>query len=388
MIESTYHPRGLARVEKDRNRLRIRLPKTVLNGKDKTFSLGLSANSPRDWNKAQEICDLINTDIRLDLFDPTLERYLPQYKTSKYLEKVKNLFPDISLMELWQKYMEYKTPTWKPSTLHHRQRCITPLIKKSGVSSPYDALELRQKLINITSEGYVKKTLQQVNAAFKWGIKHKLVRGTNPYDGMASEFKENYEKEEPKPNAFSNEEKLAILEAFQNHKIRGNSYKRYYPLVKFWFLTGCRPSEGIGLKWENIKASSIEFTESITTVGGKPTYSDKSKNNKTRLFPMNQELRGFLDSIKPEQYNPTDLVFPSPDGKPINYGNFSQRAWDSVVDPISKRNTTPYSCRDTFITEQVNKGVPPALVAKWCDTSVGMIERHYYDNSVAHILPM
>ena len=103
---------------------------------------------------------------------------------------------------------------------------------------------------------------------------------------------------------------------------------------------------------------------------------------------MNQELRGFLDSIKPEQYNPTDLVFPSPDGKPINYGNFSQRAWDSVVDPISKRNTTPYSCRDTFITEQVNKGVPPALVAKWCDTSVGMIERHYYDNSVAHILPM
>lgn len=114
MVESTYNPRGLARVEKDRNRLRIRLPKTLFNGKDKTFSLGLLTDNPRNWNKAQEICDLINTDIRLGLFDPTLERYLPQHKTSEYLEKVKNLYPDISLMELWQKYMEYKAPHWKP----------------------------------------------------------------------------------------------------------------------------------------------------------------------------------------------------------------------------------------------------------------------------------
>jgi integrase len=71
-------------------------------------------------------------------------------------------------------------------------------------------------------------------------------------------------------------------------------------------------------------------------------------------------------------------VFPSTDGDSINYRNFSRRAWSSVVDPI-KPGTTPYSCRDTFITIQLLKGVPSTVIAKWCDTSTQMIDKNYAD---------
>ncbi|WP_186440368.1 MULTISPECIES: tyrosine-type recombinase/integrase [Planktothrix] len=326
----------------------------MFNGKVKTFALGLKADSPTDVKKAEEICDAINADIRFDQLDVTLERYKPRHKSHSYKNKVSELYPDIDLVELYEKFIDYKKPTWKLATLHHRTRCILPLIKKSGVTSPYQSLELREWLLKNTSEGYTKKVLQQVNAAFKWALSVKILRGDNPFDGMAKEFKDNYEKNEPEPNAFSQQEKQAILEAFKNHSIPGNSYKRYYPFVNFLFMTGCRPSEAIGLNWGNINANYIVFKESITTVGGRVVKNKGSKNNKVRKFPMNEKLRDFIESIKPEDINPNDLVFPSPDHLPINYSNFSQRAWKTIVDPIVKRNTTPYSCRDTFITEQVN----------------------------------
>jgi len=86
-----------------------------------------------------------------------------------------------------------------------------------------------------------------------------------------------------------------------------------------------------------------------------------------------------MASIKPENPDPESLVFPSQTGKLINYNNFCHVAWNRVVDPI-KPDTTPYSCRDTFITLQILKRVSESRIAKWCDTSVEMIEKHDADH--------
>ncbi|NEQ37051.1 MAG: hypothetical protein F6K40_12505 [Okeania sp. SIO3I5] len=57
-----------------------------------------------------------------------------------------------------------------------------------------------------------------------------------------------------------------------------------------------------------------------------------------------------------------------------------------VSEPV--KESTPYSCRDTFITEQLSNGISPTIIAKWCDTSVKMIETHYFDLSVINVLPL
>jgi integrase len=173
-------------------------------------------------------------------------------------------------------------------------------------------------------------------------------------------------------------------------------------MVQFWLLTGCRPSEAVGLRWRDIAPdfSHIVFNGSIQHPSGKETRVDGSKNNKRRKFPCNQELVRLLKGIKPQNLTDKDrLVFPSPiKGGAINYNNFTKQVWHKLVDPITEKTrqheqdcktTTPYSCRDTFISEQVGKGVPSAVVAKWCDTSERVINSVYLDGKILeHLRPL
>ncbi|NEN92556.1 MAG: hypothetical protein F6K48_28130 [Okeania sp. SIO3H1] len=61
----------------------------------------------------------------------------------------------------------------------------------------------------------------------------------------------------------------------------------------------------------------------------------------------------------------------------INYNNFRRRAWKECVAKIIP-GVTPYNCRDTFISRQLAANIPPAYIAKWCDTSISMIEKFYF----------
>ncbi|WP_107670949.1 tyrosine-type recombinase/integrase [Cyanothece sp. BG0011] len=378
-----------------REKLIIVFSRTLFGGKQKTLSLNLSdtpANRTIAFNKLRAI----QNDIDLGRFDATLEQYKPQVKQKDYLQLVSDLYPDISLLSLWEKYFEYKRLSLKETTIHYLKTSVENYLKKSGIKSPYEALELREWLITHTTQSMAKRVLTHINAAFKWGLKHKLVKGLNPYEGMANELVHNYQVE-TKPNAFTPKEKEAVINAFLNHKgnwnkrgYTGYSYRHYANFVKFLFFTGCRPNEAIGLRWGDISTDfkKITFDGGIYQLtNGKAVRTKHSKNNRKREFPCNLELQEILSSIKPKEVNEDDLIFLSPKGKNINYGNFSSNAWKRLVDPI-KPNTTPYCCRDTFITEQIAKGVNPAIVAKWCDSSTATIEKHYFDSlNISHILP-
>lgn len=378
----------------DQGRLRIRFPRSLFGGRLKFLALRMS-DTPGNRVKAEKIIQAVNADIELGRFDLSLESYKPYYHQKKHLKAVEELYPDVSLTQLWNQYVDYKISIVKENTINYYKSVVFPLIQRSKIHSPYQSLELREWLINNTTEGCTKRVLQQVCAAFKWGLKHGLVKGVNPYLGMASEFKHPYEHNEPEPNAFSQAQKLQVLEVFQSHNgswnkrgyYGGSKYSHYYPFVKFLFLTGCRPSEAVGLTWNQVNSKYIYFDRSITHFRGKIYCSSKSKNNRNRKFPLYEELRQLLEEIKPEEIEPNQLVFPAPKGGAINYPNFSQRAWKTLVNPI-KPDTTPYSCRDTFITEQVIQGVTPSIVAKWCDTSANVIEKYYLDTEqISHILP-
>jgi integrase len=196
---------------------------------------------------------------------------------------------------------------------------------------------------------------------------------------MANEMPKYRYQVEPKPNAFTEMEREAILAAFRSDERKGMTYRHYAPFVEFLFLTGCRPSEAVGLQWQHIADdfSKIHFTGSIATY--RPIRIEGSKNNKKRWFPCSERLINLLRSIRPSGFSRDVPVFPSPKGKLITYNNFCNTPWNRVVDPI-KAGTTPYCCRDTFITLQIMKGTPVTAIAQWCDTSVEMIQKHYADH--------
>lgn len=134
------------------------------------------------------------------------------------------------------------------------------------------------------------------------------------------------------------------------------------------------------MTWNKVSEdfSKIIFDGSIQTLAdGSQVWSEGSKNNRSRLISASPRVQALLRSIKPD-VNSSQLVFPSPTGKPINYNNFTKRVWKKIVTPI-KTKTTPYNCRDTFIKLQLINGVPSTVVSKWCDTSIQMIDKNYAD---------
>jgi integrase len=280
----------------------------------------------------------------------------------------------------------------KESTLDYLKNGLGKLINNCPFQDFNQSIDIRNWLLEKTTSSMTKRIITHLSASVKWGIKHQIISlSSNPFEDMAGELPKHNWEEKSVPNALLEPEKLLVIQAFENHKgnwngrgFTGCAYSHYAPFVKFLLMTGCRPSEAVGLQWKNIKddCSQITFESSIVRIQGKATRMKGSKNNKTRKFNCNEQLQALLRSLRAENPDPEALVFPSPKGKVINYGNFSKVAWKKVVDSLLGRKTTPYSCRDTFISEQIAKGVPTAVVAKWCDNSVEIIEQKYLDTKV------
>ncbi|MBD2204887.1 DUF3596 domain-containing protein [Calothrix sp. FACHB-1219] len=373
--------KGTVGVESFQDRLRLRLPRQACPSKKRYLSLNL-ADTPENRQLAEQKAHQIDLDIKSGEFDETLAKYKPQ----RHLSIVNPDEPQIvlTISELWDKYIEYKRQSLKPRTID-KLAILEKHIKRCPYQNLDEGIKIRLALLQQTTTSQAKDVLMYLSAACKWGIKLGLVR-FNPFAGMYNELPKHKWQDDSKPNAFSEEEKHKIIQAFKNHKpSKGIGYSHYAPFVEFLFLTGCRPSEAIGLQWKHLTddCSRITFDSALVQVGnGERVRVNGSKNNKKRVFNCNERLQKLLLNIKPENLDFEALIFPSPEGLSIHYRNFSRRAWDKIVDPLIGRKTTPYSCRDTFISEQIAKGVPTAVVAKWCDNSVEIIEQKYLDSQV------
>jgi integrase len=374
--------KGRVNVQSNSGRLRLTLPREWFGGEQKRFTLGLS-DARENWILAEQISKQVELDYLNGCFDSTLQKY----KVSK-VETPIVIHKPLTLGELWERYQKYKQVSRKETSQiliewYGRQ------IAKIGHLDCLDALVVREQLQSITTNHQTKRILIELNAAVKWAIKHKLIVDTHlsPYAGMAAELPAFNYQLSPKPNAFSEEEMQSVIQAFEQHrgnwngKIHtGHRYSYYTPLVKTLFLTGARTSEVIGLKWGNVSpdCDEIEFNGSLIYSHNRWIQTAGSKNNRTRVFPCSPKLQALLVSIKPASVNPGLLIFPGKRSGPINRSNFAKTAWTRLVDPI-KPGTTPYSCRDTFITTQLLRGISAFVIAKWTDTSVEMIERVYAD---------
>jgi integrase len=357
-------------VEKDRLRIRFRV-----NGQRKTLYLGLS-DTKENRIKADEVARKIAIDLlNPENFDPALNKY----RIHRHIKIVEDK-PKIPLrcIELWSQYTEAKKDGLKAKTLEKYEnfgRLYSKL--KSNV---LDVQSIQKELKQITkSTDRRRDALMYLSSACKWAIKHGILE-SNPYEGLYKDLpKPNYMMN-PKPNAFTLEERNEIIEKFATDQRKGMNYRRYTPIVKFLFYSGCRPSEAIGLRWENISddCSRVTFCESIVQVRNRRVRSEGSKNNKTRIVTIAKKAQEMLLELKRYDSNLSGLVFTNINDEPLNYRNFSRRGWKAIVDPI-KPETTPYNCRDTFITQQLLAGTPTAIIAEWCDTSIEMIEQNYAD---------
>lgn len=379
-------PKGQVVVIESNGRLQLRFR---VNGKRHYLSTGYP-DTPTYRKLAESRAKLVQSDIDLDRFDPTLDKYKRQTTTvaddSVNEEK-------ISLIELWERYTDFRKPQIAETTLRIQYAAVENHLRKLPNPSLDAFLEIRDFWLKTLTLDTVRRTITQISACCEWAVESGLIL-ENPFRGMAKKIKVTRSKktqgEFDDIDPFTKEERDAIIQAFEESQW----YSYYAPFVKFLFLTGCRTGEAIALKWKHVSrdCGQIHFCESVST---QLKVRKETKTKKSRKFPCNQQLQQLLKSIRPTNPDPEALVFPAKRGSEINSRHFIQHAWkggrnrkeDSIKDGIVmqlvkegrvERYRTQYNTRHSFISYCLESGISAVQIAKWVGNSSATIVKHYW----------
>jgi integrase len=144
-----------------------------LDKKRYCLSLGLS-DTPFNRKQAQDKALEIERDIQYGEFDPTLEKYRPQ-SVKPRVESVAEIAPSLTLLALWMRYLEYICVNASPKTINGTYEPVTAHLRQCRTDGLQDALKFRTELLKATTQDQTRRSLMQLSAACKWGMKHIAV---------------------------------------------------------------------------------------------------------------------------------------------------------------------------------------------------------------------
>lgn len=161
---------------------------------------------------------------------------------------------------------------------------------------------------------------------------------------------------------FSKDESAAIVAGFEK------SYPAWAPFAKFLFLSGCRLSEAIGLRWGHIdfERGEVCICESLPQRKDGNSYERVRKSTKTgsvRFLKINSELAKIFEQLSSASQDSEDLVFLNPAGtNHMDANNFRDR-WKKVLTATNISYRRPHIIRHSFASHAIDQGCPLTGVA-------------------------
>jgi integrase len=302
---------------------------------------------------AQRRASLIDTDIAMGNFDPTLDRYRSDAKERKA--------SGVSAAKLFEQFTAHKRKGDITDRTAVKYKSLAGKVaaffgEQNAVIEDDHADRFREVLAETLAPDTQRAYLFLMQAAWDWGIKRKLVT-VNPWGEVLGRVK--VPPKQP-PTAFSKEEITAIVNGFRDSQY----YSHYTDLVTFLFGVGCRTGEAIGLQWKHLS----EDCGSVWILA--------SKTNQARTFRLTSHLQTMLLKRRTEGWGPDDLVFPAVQGGAIDGHNFRNRAWGTVLKDAGVPYRTPYTTRHTFISHSL-RVQRDEDVARMAGHKVETMRKHY-----------
>ena len=165
-------------------------------------------------------------------------------------------------------------------------------IRKSDVRRFYNGL-LDAKRMKINTLDSIHTVIHQL---FNLAIGDLYIK-INPSDGVMGECKRAHNMDVPKRHALT----IPQQEAFIQYTSEVPKYRHWKPLFTFFLGTGCRVSEVVGLRWEDvhIEEGYIDINHNMVYYQrdeGKCYFSVTTPKTKagTRIIPMLAEVRQAL----------------------------------------------------------------------------------------------
>jgi integrase len=231
-------------------------------------------------------------------------------------------------------YLAHAAKTLHPRTVKDHRRFLLPFQTKHGPATArtvtpafLEAYASRPTWGNTTRN----LCLSSLATAFKWS--------GFPQDGLKLPAKESRGAEW----VISAEDAKVLLEAADRH---------FYPLVRFMFLTGCRPSESLILTAANLdeRASLVRLKKHKTS----------GKTGLPRLIHLTPDALVLV--LEQKAANPDGPLFRNSRGKPWTLNAVVNRFWR-----LSKKTgikVSGYMWRHSLACDSLARGVPEAHVAE------------------------
>lgn len=299
-------------------------------------------------------------------------------RAEEFLEKqekrVAAVDPDITIPELLRrKYEEDYAMNFVGEQGYARNLGGIALLEQSGFGKMpiVDITEMQIKafLRSMTtySDSVIKKTYQQLTAAFKVAVEKGVVE-RNPMD--ASDIRRPKSSKKPKDvRGFTQEEQARFLEALRDFKVPRNR-NEYKLQLLIELYSGMRMGEINALKPENIDFENGLIHVRSTVSRGLEYRVFIKEGAKTdagvRDIPINKALEPVLqDAMERKRRNPLGLVFYDH----LKNDLITTSQVNCFVHRICKKAEISvrgqHALRHTFATRCIEADVPPVVLKKW-----------------------
>jgi integrase len=171
------------------------------------------------------------------------------------------------------------------------------------------------------------------------------------------------------PDPFTEAERDTLLDYFRRKDPPS------YPLVYTLFHTGLRTGEAVGLRRGalDLRAGTLTVRTSRSRGEDNPP---KTKNSQRTLM-LRPDVVAILRAAQPLHVTPDTFVFTTPTGLPLDTDRFVESRWHRALRATGIRPRKFYATRHTFISVALSRGCRAKWVAKYCGTSLEMLDRHY-----------
>ncbi len=260
----------------------------------------------------------------------------------------------LTLNDVYDEMQSFKT--LKRSTIAGKGAMYDKYVRESigarkiSMVKYYDVVNYYNNLLNedlkLSSVSAIHGFL---NSAFEYALKNDIIR-KNPCRGALSEIRQKRTiDDKPKKKALTRQEQDNFLE-FVKYNYLGN----WHSLFVTFLGTGCRISELVGLRWEDVdfKKGIIDINHNTLYIRDENKkygfYVDSTKTSTgKRQIPMIREVRMALLEIREKQFSEqpiqpivdgyTGFIFLNRNGKLHN---------DSNINSFIKRAVTRYNATE------------------------------------------
>ena len=190
-------------------------------------------------------------------------------------------------------------------------------------------------------------------------------------------------------------QEMKVLSPIEVEKfINALTYNKWKALFSLLLVSGMRPSEALGLKWEDVNFDNNRITicRNLTRLQHGWSLEEPKTRQSRRTIPipagtmsdLKEHQENQLEQIKKAKtYNNQNFVFASGDGEPLNERNLVKRHFKPILEKEGFPDIRLYDLRHTCATLLLSQGVNPKIVSERLGHASTTLTMDIY----SHVLP-